>query len=89
MPVHYSDVDNDDTIAIFAQENGGCVLSGDKDYYRYLKADFKVYRDFKVRKNYLILEELPFFYHPKPRTLLEPFPITFERFPIISRLEKD
>ena len=31
VKVHYSEVDNDDTIAAFAERDGAIVISGDKD----------------------------------------------------------
>jgi predicted nuclease of predicted toxin-antitoxin system len=48
IKVHYSEVDNDDTIASYAQKNGACVISGDKDYYRYLGGTFKIYSDYEI-----------------------------------------
>ena len=35
VPVFYSEVDNDDTIAAYAEYNYAYILSGDKDYFRY------------------------------------------------------
>ena len=35
VSVNYSDLDNDDTIAAYAEYDGAVVVSGDKDYYRY------------------------------------------------------
>ena len=35
IPVHYSTIDCDDTIAAFAYHSGGSVLSRDCDFFRY------------------------------------------------------
>jgi hypothetical protein len=85
--VHYSDIDNDDTIAAWAQHNGASVLSGDKDMYRYLHADFVIYSNFEIDHGYLVLEESKSFWHPKPRKLPEPLPRTFTHFPVVERLK--
>ena len=53
IKVHYSEVDNDDTIAAYAERHGAVVLSGDKDYYRYSKANFPIYSDFEIIRGYL------------------------------------
>lgn len=57
VPVYYSDVDNDDTIAAFANYYGADILSQDKDFYRYIGRTFKIYSGFKVNKGYLELEK--------------------------------
>jgi hypothetical protein len=46
--VNYSDLDNDDTIAAYAEYDGAVVLSGDKDYYRYSYATFPVFSDYEI-----------------------------------------
>ena len=46
--VYYSEVDNDDTIAAYAQANQAHVLSGDKDFYRYIEANFPIYNDYEI-----------------------------------------
>jgi hypothetical protein len=33
--VHYSEVDNDDTLAAYAYVHGASVMSMDKDFFRY------------------------------------------------------
>ena len=57
IKVHYSEVDNDDTIAAYAEYNKAHVLSGDKDYYRYLEATFPIYSGFEISNGYLELIE--------------------------------
>ena len=86
VKVHYSEVDNDDTIAAFAERDGAIVLSGDKDYYRYSKANFPIYSDFEIVKGRLSLIPSEFFWHPKPRQLLNPLPITHFIYPNTNRL---
>jgi len=53
ITVHYSEVDNDDTIAAFAERDNAVVLSGDKDYYRYANCKFGIYSDFEIIKGRL------------------------------------
>ncbi len=86
--VHYSELDNDDTIAAFAERDGGVVLSGDKDYYRYSNAKFPIYSDFEIVKGRLQLIPSEYFRHPKPRKLLDPLPITHYNYPTINRLKE-
>ena len=57
VKVHYSKVDNDDTIAAFANFYNGNVVSADKDFLRYLNRKYKIYDDFKVKNGKLILFE--------------------------------
>lgn len=47
--VHFSVVDNDDTIASFAYHDGAAILSGDSDFYRY-GHPFEMYKDFEYCK---------------------------------------
>ena len=92
VPVHYSTVDCDDTIAAFAHHHGGCVLSQDADFFRYYvdnnNADaasqvsvppYKVYSDFQIKKGKLILKRQfePASKKPRtPRKILEELPET-------------
>jgi len=46
--VHYSVVDNDDTLAAYAQHHGACVLSRDKDFLRYNGATYIIFKDWEV-----------------------------------------
>jgi hypothetical protein len=48
VPVHYSDIDNDDTIAAYAEANKVPIMSGDKDFYRYRGARFPIYADYEI-----------------------------------------
>jgi hypothetical protein len=84
--VHFSEVDNDDTLAAYAQADGAVVLSGDKDFYRYKQGSFPIYSDFELKNGLLELIESNEFYHPKPRDLMWPLPITHPRYPCVSRL---
>lgn len=77
IKVYYSEVDNDDTIAAYAECNQAHVLSGDKDYYRYREATFPIYCDYDIKNGYLELTEGTPIRHPKPRKLLDPLPPTF------------
>ena len=65
VPVHYSTIDCDDTIAAFAYHRRGNVLSADKDFFRYYLTDsdrstsylgpsYHQNRPFKVFKGYEI-----------------------------------
>ncbi len=49
VPVFYSVVDNDDTMAAYAQNNFANILSGDKDFFRYLDSTFPIYSDFVIQ----------------------------------------
>jgi hypothetical protein len=86
IKVHYSEIDNDDTIAAYAQAHGAAILSGDKDMYRYLNADYIIYSDFEVKHGKLYLQQSKNFWHPKPRKLPDPLPITHQKYPVMSRL---
>ena len=55
VPIHYSEVDNDDTIAAYAQKDNACILSGDRDFNRYIGSTFTVYREFEINKGILNL----------------------------------
>ena len=46
--MHYSEVNNDDTIATWAQELGGSVLSRDRDFLKYKEATFPIFKDFEI-----------------------------------------
>lgn len=79
VKVHYSVVDNDDTVASYAEKLGGVVLSGDSDYFLYVGATYKVYSDFYInQKGYLVITEAPIpTYSKKPqRELITPQPAT-------------
>ena len=47
--VHYSEIDNDDTLAAYASVHGASVLSRDKDFFRYRNATYKVYSNFEIK----------------------------------------
>ena len=55
VKVHYSTIDCDDTVAAFAYHKGGCVLSRDRDFFRYFVGEFtgtppyKIYYGFSVK----------------------------------------
>ncbi|CEO95341.1 PIN domain-containing protein [Plasmodiophora brassicae] len=49
VDVHYSEeLDNDDTLASFAQADGAAILSADRDFFDYRDSTFDVYDDFNV-----------------------------------------
>lgn len=50
VTVHYSMVDNDDTLAAYAARNGGLVLSADRDFFRYTGCEdpLTVYETFEI-----------------------------------------
>jgi predicted nucleic acid-binding protein len=48
IKLHYSEVDNDDTLAAYAQKHKASVLSGDKDFYRYRDGTFPIYSDYEI-----------------------------------------
>eukprot|EP00090_Calanus_glacialis_P010911 TRINITY_DN19388_c0_g1_i1.p1 TRINITY_DN19388_c0_g1~~TRINITY_DN19388_c0_g1_i1.p1 ORF type:complete len:442 (+),score=94.69 TRINITY_DN19388_c0_g1_i1:119-1327(+) len=61
IPVHYSTVDNDDTIASFAAKDGAAVLSADCDFFRYRTSDnktkpYKLFSNFYIQRGKLVLE---------------------------------
>ena len=54
--MHYSIVDNDDTLASFAWRDRASVLSRDNDFWRYIPKLNKIYSHFTIRsKNKIIL----------------------------------
>jgi hypothetical protein len=46
--VHYSQIDNDDTLAAYAEANGAAVLSRDRDFFRYNNSSYPIFYDFQV-----------------------------------------
>jgi|LauGreDrversion4_2_1035121.scaffolds.fasta_scaffold288614_1 hypothetical protein len=76
IKVYYSEVDNDDTIAAYAEKNHAHVLSGDKDYFRYYEARFPIYSDYEIKNGFIELITSEPMRHPKPRKLLDPLPPT-------------
>lgn len=86
VKVHYSEVDNDDTLAAFAHRDKAFVLSGDKDFYRYTEATFTIFSDFEIKMGHLVMQESQYFRHPKPRMLINPVPMTHKVYPTIARL---
>ena len=55
--VHYSDIDNDDTLASYAQFYGASILSKDKDFLRYRNSTYTIFEDFEVRGDKLHLKK--------------------------------
>jgi len=87
IPVHYSSVDCDDTIASFAHAHNAAILSADKDFFRYTFNDqdhpFQLYSTFEVVQGYLCLNT-----HQGSRNeattgreILQPIPLTFHEYP--------
>ena len=81
VPVHYSVVDNDDTLAAYAFQNGGQVLSADRDFFRYWGdgSPLTVYETYAIEHGKLILKP-----HSNPcckrgvskRKVMDPLPET-------------
>ena len=87
IKVHYSDIDNDDTLAAYAHAHGASILSEDKDFFRYKNNNYRVYKDFDVVKGKLHLKTKHFIVHPDCRDLiLDPLPNTFNNFPFLELL---
>lgn len=60
IEVLYSDeLDNDDTLAFYAHADEAILLSGDKDFFRYIDAKYVVYDVYSVTKNHaLVLSQI-------------------------------
>lgn len=87
LKVHYSSVDNDDTLAAYATAHGACVMSEDKDFFRYRNSKFTVFNRFEIVGDKLKLHKRDFLLHGSPRTLdLENLPSTYDIWPSILRL---
>lgn len=90
VEVHYSTIDNDDTIAAFAHKLGGGVLSRDQDFFRNHTGSYTgvppypVYFDFTLSQNRLTLNRHggPSRYRirPSPRKILDTLPDTKKSF---------
>jgi len=77
--VHYSQIDNDDTLASYAQKHGASILSGDRDFFRYREMSYTVYSGFEVKGEKLCLKKRGFVLHKDPRSLiLDPLPPTYD-----------
>jgi len=51
VKVHYSlAMDNDDTLARYAQADGASILSEDQDFLRYHGATYDIFKDFKIKR---------------------------------------
>jgi len=81
IPVLYSTIDCDDTIAAFAYHSGGSVLSKDCDFFRYYVSQYtgfppyQVYFDFAVTRDYSGRPHLVLYTHCGPgpyRTIASP-----------------
>ena len=55
VKIHFSKVDNDDTVAAYANFYNANVLSADKDFLRYINRKYRIYDNFKVKNGKLIL----------------------------------
>lgn len=89
IKVHYSDIDNDDTLAAYAHAHGASILSEDKDFFRYNKHNYRQYKDFEIVKDKLHLRKKGFIVHPDCRDLiLDPLPMTYNYFPALEILGK-
>ena len=91
VTVHYSTVDNDDTLAAYAFQNGGQVLSGDRDFFRYWGhgPSLTVYESYTIQDGKLVL--IP---HSNPRCkagvskrkVLDPLPETYSYDPTFRQV---
>ena len=91
VTVHYSTVDNDDTLAAYAFQNGGQVLSADRDFFRYWGdgPPLTVYETYTIQDGKLVL--IP---HSNPtckpgvskRKVLDPLPETYTYDPTFRQV---
>lgn len=91
VTVHYSTVDNDDTLAAYAFENGGQVLSADRDFFRYWGdgPPLTVYESYTIHNGKLVL--IP---HSNPtckpgvskKKVLDPLPETYSYDPTFRQV---
>jgi len=90
ITVHYSDEeDNDDTIAAFALRDNACIMSGDKDFYRY-NAKFDIFKDFErgPRGSIKLIRLEPPAEPRSRRKVIVPPPNTIIGNPLAKRLKK-
>mgnify|MGYP001335462697 FL=1 len=81
--------DNDDTLAAYAQRDNADILSGDRDFFRYIGLTSKIYEDFKVVKKELKLKELkPNNKVVSKRNLISPPPKTMDKDPTLLELSQ-
>ena len=57
VEVHFSIIDNDDTIAYYANYFNCIVLSQDKDFWRYKPQNYTIYQYCYISRGYLILSQ--------------------------------
>lgn len=50
VEVHYSVIDNDDTLATYAHQYGAIVMSNDKDFFRYEPSVPTIISDYDFNK---------------------------------------
>ena len=87
IKVHYSTVDNDDTIVAFAVCYDGDIVSRDSDFMFYDKMPYRLYDQFLIKNGKLILTERTSGYREKEiRTVIEPPPPTMDKFPGLVRV---
>ncbi|CDW82415.1 UNKNOWN [Stylonychia lemnae] len=91
--VHYSEVDNDDTLAAYAQSYGADILSADKDFMRYRNRSYKIYCDFEIEKGKLkLIPKNEFKYLAQVAIdrdlMLDPLPLTYNTYPSLERIQK-
>jgi hypothetical protein len=56
--VHYSRIDNDDTLASYADRDNAGILSRDRDFFRYsYKNDIQVYFDYHLKDGKIFLKK--------------------------------
>jgi hypothetical protein len=90
IKVHFSVIDNDDTLAAHAMHYKASILSDDKDYFRYINANYVVYESFFLSKGNLILKEKEWaYYEGRKRALIYPPPETVQKYPPFSQLNSE
>eukprot|EP00347_Sterkiella_histriomuscorum_P001643 403371235 len=88
VPVHYSVVDNDDTLACFANHFGAYILSADTDFLRYKGRKYEIFKGYEIdpKTNELILIQRKYFKHKHPRVLFKQLPQTLSELPLLREV---
>ena len=67
--LHFSEIDNDDTLAAYAEKHGAAVLSRDADFFRYRNLTYTVFNSYTIYDGKLNLKKRGFQVHSSPRSL--------------------
>lgn len=83
--MHYSVIDNDDTLAAYAEKNGAAILSRDRDFFRYRNHTYKIYWKYKIYREGKGYGSKPFLNlfesSPDPHRAVEPRDLILEPLP--------